>query len=66
MAPTRRVLPPGTHLIYTQPGEAFSLHVQIALLAGIIVAAPFIMYQVWLFVVPALYERWGGRSTRVG
>ena len=23
LAPTRRMLPPGTHLIYTQPGEAF-------------------------------------------
>ena len=55
LEPTRRVLPNGTHLIYTQPGEAFSLHIQIALIAGIITAAPFIMYQVWRFIAPGLY-----------
>lgn len=53
--PTRRVLPAGSKLIYTQPGEAFSLYVQIALIVGIILAAPFIMYQVWMFVAPGLY-----------
>jgi sec-independent protein translocase protein TatC len=53
--PTRRVLPAGSKLIYTQPGEAFSLYVQIALIMGVIMAAPFIMYQVWMFVAPGLY-----------
>src|SRR4051794_8602974 len=47
LAPTRRVLPPGVKLIYTQPGEAFSLYVTVALIAGVLVAAPFISYQVW-------------------
>ena len=55
LAPTRHVLPPGVKLIYTQPGEAFSLYVTVALIAGIVVAAPFIMYQVWMFVAPGLY-----------
>ena len=55
LAPTRRVLPAGSRLIYTQPGEAFSLHIQIALIAGVVLAAPFIMYQVWRFIAPALY-----------
>ncbi|OFV93985.1 MAG: twin arginine-targeting protein translocase TatC [Acidobacteria bacterium RIFCSPLOWO2_12_FULL_65_11] len=53
--PTRRVLPDGTRLMYTEPGEAFSLHIQIALIAGVVVAAPFIMYQVWRFIAPGLY-----------
>src|SRR5215831_6270385 len=53
--PTRRVLPAGSKLIYTQPGEAFSLYVQIALIMGVIMLAPFIMYQVWMFVAPGLY-----------
>ncbi|PYR37408.1 MAG: twin-arginine translocase subunit TatC [Acidobacteria bacterium] len=53
--PTRRVLPAGSKLIYTQPGEAFSLYVQIALIVGLVIAAPFIMYQVWMFVAPGLY-----------
>ena len=54
--PTRRALPAGSKLIYTQPGEAFSLYVQIALIAGIVLASPFIMYQVWLFIAPGLYS----------
>jgi sec-independent protein translocase protein TatC len=56
LAPTRKALPPGVKLIYTQPGEAFSLYITIALIAGVIVAAPFIMYQVWMFIAPGLYS----------
>src|SRR5262249_32950167 len=56
LAPTRRTLPPGVKMIYTQPGEAFSLYVQIALIAGTVLAAPWIMYQVWMFVAPGLYS----------
>jgi sec-independent protein translocase protein TatC len=54
--PTRRALPAGSKLIYTQPGEAFSLYVQIALIMGVVLAAPFIMYQVWMFIAPGLYS----------
>ena len=56
LAPTRRALPPGVKLIYTQPGEAFSLYVQIALIMGVVFAAPYIMYQVWKFIAPGLYS----------
>jgi hypothetical protein len=42
LAPTRAALPPGVKLIYTQPGEAFSLYITVALIAGAIVASPFI------------------------
>ena len=56
LAPTRSALPPGVKLIYTQPGEAFSLYVTVALIAGVVVAAPFIMFQVWMFIAPGLYS----------
>jgi len=56
LAPTRRALPPGVKLIYTQPGEAFSLYITVALISGVVVAAPFIMYQVWMFIAPGLYS----------
>jgi sec-independent protein translocase protein TatC len=56
LAPTRRALPPGVKLIYTQPGEAFSLYITVALIAGVVVAAPYIMFQVWLFIAPGLYS----------
>jgi sec-independent protein translocase protein TatC len=55
--PTLRVLPPGSKMIYTQPGEAFSFYVQIALIAGTVLAAPFVMHQVWLFIAPGLYAK---------
>src|SRR3954465_7215041 len=57
LAPTRRALPPGVKLIYTQPGEAFSLYVQIALIMGVVFASPVIMYQVWMFIAPGLYSK---------
>src|SRR6187399_2982747 len=56
LAPTRAVLPPDVKLIYTQPGEAFSLYITVALIAGAVVASPFIMLQVWLFIAPGLYS----------
>lgn len=54
--PAVRTLPPGSKLIYTQPTEAFSLYIDISLIAGIVFAAPIIMYQVWKFVAPGLYS----------
>jgi len=52
LGPTRRALPAGTKLIYTQPGEAFGLYIQIALIAGVVFAMPFIMYQLWRLIAP--------------
>ena len=61
LRPTRAALPEGVKLIYTQPGEAFGLYITIALISGVVVAAPFIMWQVWMFIAPGLYsneKRW--------
>jgi sec-independent protein translocase protein TatC len=61
MAPARSALPPGASLIYTQPGEAFNLYITVSLIAGVVIAAPFIMYQIWMFIAPGLYsneKRW--------
>jgi sec-independent protein translocase protein TatC len=55
LAPTVRMLPPGTSLIFTRPGEAFSFYLDIALIGGVVLAAPFVMYQVWGFIAPGLY-----------
>lgn len=56
LAPTRKVLPQGVALIYTQPGETFSLYITVSLIAGAVIAAPFIMYQIWMFIAPGLYS----------
>lgn len=55
--PTRKMLPAGSALIYTQPGEAFGLYINIAIVSGAILALPFLFYQVWAFIAPALYSR---------
>ncbi len=47
----------GGTLIYTQPTEAFILYLKIAFLVGIILAAPVILWQLWLFISPGLYRR---------
>jgi len=57
LAPTLRILPPGTDLIATKPGETFSFYLNVALIGGVVLAAPFIMYQVWRFIAPGLYAK---------
>jgi sec-independent protein translocase protein TatC len=56
MQPLQQMLPPGGTLIYTDPTEAFILYIKIALIAGLLLASPAVMLQVWLFVAPGLYS----------
>ena len=55
LSPLRKMMPPGGQLIYTSPAEAFSLYMQVALIAGALMAAPFVLFQLWRFIAPALY-----------
>lgn len=48
---------PGHKLIYTEPGEGFFLYLKIAALSGVLLASPYVMWQVWLFIAPGLYSR---------
>ena len=57
LAPTLRTLPPGTDLIATKPGETFSFYLNVALIGGVVLSAPFVMYQVWRFIAPGLYAK---------
>src|SRR5688572_32010462 len=52
LAPTHKALPLGTDLIYSRPTEGIAFYFDIAFMAGLVLAAPVIMYQVWLFVAP--------------
>jgi len=45
----------GGKFIYTEPMEGFMLRMKIAALAGLFVALPVILWQVWRFVAPGLY-----------
>ncbi|HKF46526.1 MAG TPA: twin-arginine translocase subunit TatC [Terracidiphilus sp.] len=44
-------------LNYTHPMDPLNLYLQVALIGGAILASPFILYQVWLFIAPGLYQR---------
>jgi sec-independent protein translocase protein TatC len=52
----QRLLPAGQTLIYTDPSEAFTVEIKIALITGLIVGSPMVFVQLWLFVAPGLYS----------
>jgi len=47
----------GKSLVFTHPMDALNLQLQVALVGGAIVASPLILYQVWLFIAPGLYQK---------
>jgi sec-independent protein translocase protein TatC len=47
----------GKSLVFTHPMDALNLNLQVAMLAGAIIACPFILFQVWLFIAPGLYQK---------
>ena len=57
MSGMQEALPPGDRLVYTEPTEAFFLYIKMAALAGLVLAIPVVLYQLWLFVAPGLYAR---------
>ena len=46
----------GLKMTMTHPTDAIELDIKTALVFGAIVASPFILYQLWLFISPGLYE----------
>jgi sec-independent protein translocase protein TatC len=57
LGPTVLMLPPGSSLIQTKPGEGFAFYLDLALIGGIVLAAPFVTYQLWRFIAPGLYAK---------
>ena len=45
------------NLIFTGLPEAFFTYLKVAFLAGLMLAAPVIIYQFWMFVAPGLYDK---------
>jgi sec-independent protein translocase protein TatC len=43
-------------LIYLNPTEPFNIYLKVGFIAGLFVASPFILYQVWQFISPGLYR----------
>jgi len=55
--PLKAVLPEGDKLIFTNLPEMFITYLKVSLIAGVLLTAPFIFYQLWLFIAPGLYRR---------
>lgn len=55
--PLARHLPAESSLIATQVASPFLTPFKLALVAGIFVAIPYLLFQVWAFIAPGLYHR---------
>lgn len=44
-------------LIFIHPTEAFLSYIKLALFTGIFFSAPIIIYQIWKFLLPALFDK---------
>jgi len=44
------------HLFYTHPAGYLNLYITLGVYLGIVIASPYVLYQIWLFVAPALYK----------
>jgi sec-independent protein translocase protein TatC len=47
----------GKSLVFTHPMDPLNLDLKVSLVGGAILASPFILYQVWLFIAPGLYQK---------
>ena len=54
VAPLVAHLGPGQSLIGTGVTEAFFIEIKVALLAGLVLASPYIFLQIWRFIAPGL------------
>jgi sec-independent protein translocase protein TatC len=55
--PLIKVMESGDKLIFTGLPEAFFTYLKVSLLSALMLAAPVIIYQFWMFVAPGLYEK---------
>jgi sec-independent protein translocase protein TatC len=54
--PLVRALPPDSKAIFTDQAGAFFTLTKIAFLSGFLLSLPWVLYQVWAFVAPGLYD----------
>jgi len=50
-------LPPGQKLIATTVTATFTAPLKLAFVAGLLIAMPYVLYQIWAFVAPGLHTR---------
>jgi sec-independent protein translocase protein TatC len=57
MRPFIEVMPPQSSFIFTSVTEAFLTYFKISIVAALFLASPVILYEIWMFVAPGLYEK---------
>ncbi|HSX20915.1 MAG TPA: twin-arginine translocase subunit TatC [Gammaproteobacteria bacterium] len=55
-APIARHLAPNTQIITTQVTAPFMVPMQLSFLCALLICAPYLLYQLWMFVKPGLYK----------
>lgn len=54
--PLSRFLPEGTEMIAYEVASPFLIPLKLALMLSVFLAIPFLLYQIWAFVAPGLYN----------
>ena len=54
--PVRAALPEGSSLVFISATEPFFTYLKVGALAGLLVALPVILWQLWSFIGPGLYQ----------
>ena len=54
--PLLRQLPQGSHMVAIEVTSPFLIPIKLTLVAALVVAIPYILYQIWAFVAPGLYR----------
>jgi sec-independent protein translocase protein TatC len=49
-------LPQGSHMIATAVASTFLIPVKVAMMTAFLIALPFVLYQLWAFIAPGLYQ----------
>jgi len=55
-APLLKALPPGSTMIATDVTGTFLVPLKVTLMTAFLVALPYVLYQMWAFVAPGLYQ----------
>ncbi len=55
--PVLKMLPVGGQMIATDPISPFLTPLKLALMSALVLAAPWVLYQLWAFVAPGLYHK---------
>ena len=43
-------------IYYSHPAGYLNLYIQLGLYLGLVLASPYVLYQIWLFIAPGLYK----------